>query len=157
MGFHYAAFGTLVGDSVWTLLYKRATGFPVAGEVDVEVDVPLTDDLDMSDYHSLTFYPHEDYTLDGRAPEPVEVSSDDEFVDAQNLSFQEARFGPHIKLTRYCCYNILSIAEVGDAMNLRYLEPISPELMAELQTLSERLQREGRIKGGFVMMGNCCS
>ena len=174
MGFHEASFGIAVSDHehepVLRLLYKEVIRYDREG-VELEDRTVFTDLTFVPDdnpehsdrewyypgkYSKVIMVPYTDYHQDDGTLPPLEVTNEDELYEA--ASPVDAWWDHDIRLISvYSCKYVLGFGSVGNDDDGIYHTPVSPQRMIELLKLHDRLLAEGRIPGGYAMVGNCCS
>lgn len=112
----------------------------------------------------VTLIPYDDYSNHGVKMVPVDLHNDDELYRATRAV--SAVFEHDIKLINVNYYKyVLGFGSVGDDFDRRdrsedddpYCQEVTMEQMQHLLELHNRLLAEGRIDGGFSLVGNCCS
>lgn len=155
MGFHKASFGIIVSShndgEILRLLYKEVIRYDLDGKELVDHSVS---DFEIANHFSkVVLIPYDDYKVDGRAPTPIECSNDDELYDAHHTA---AHWDNIEFINVYGCRYVLGFGSVGDD-DSAYQVDISIVDMKKLKDLHDRLVAEGRISGGYSLVGNCCS
>jgi hypothetical protein len=166
MGFFEASFGIHIADHndinlIFKLLFKNIWYWKDNIKIDYELNI-LFDHLDKSttpfeiDIDSIEFIPYDDYLSNGKQLNKIIINNIDDFENFFNDIPNNITFDNIQLLSTGGCHTTLGFGSVSIYANNNKV-PISIKQMIDLQILHNKLLEQGRIDGGYVLAGNCCS
>lgn len=113
-------------------------------------------DFNIDELSGVVLIPYDDYTINNRAPTPIYPS----FDRLYEIKFMGIKWGDIEIISSCACDDtyVLGFGSVGDDnYDYKHLVGVSASDMKKLQELHDRLLAEGRISGGYALVGNCCT